>query len=919
MTTASFHYIKFTDEELFVNRCALRSMKREEQAGPNFHYKVSYKRLRGHGIDDDDDDDDVSDDEVVQQIFDLNANNLSVPNVGVYRAFEIYVLAVNEKGSAHNVKKIIGYSGQGKPKVVPKNLKLLEHTLTWKNATFEWDPVVDDVSLIQGYLTGYKIHYWRTDHPNDVRTVYVSVRPWIPCQQVHKRKRHNRNIRGNGRNGKKVNGTVTNLWPDATINAAVMVVNGGGAGDLSDPISFKTPEGDLKVVERGSDHLKIRWSPPKDSNGNLTGFEIHYKQGGRSSINFENRWVLRSALNFASDGEVVREVGREFQRKGPVKAKADLAKDCLTRVKKKREDDRKPGRLAPPSMESKKEVLINDTNKLEKKLMDLKPGKPYLITVYGTTKAGRGSENFIEDRTRPEAAPTPPIMGPIEIGDDYINVSWTPTDDPDDPNQNPGSTFAVEYKPTDPDKADDDASSSDQGPGLGGGKPSEDDDDDTYDDDDDGDEDDDSDGGNDDDHEKSPDDQKPTGVLSGFDKIKTTKKPSGSIDDLDSEDYRDSDDEDKPVGPETRPHDRPKDRDKDAPERSKDDYSGPGGQQPPKDSRPTKDGRPDDKQPGSDSDDDKSDDNDDEDDSRHTHDEGGDDGFGGPVSQKPDGSKKPSTKTEKPDDGTARSDGDSKPDGSSGPDGTGRPDDSGKPDGSSGKDGSDGRPGGGDSDPKRPSDKPGGDDKETGNPEDSDGKQAGAGKIGDTEGPDGDGGDGRPKKQPGDKPRKPVEDENIKRPVDRFPSDDHDHPRREHPRTDDDDFVENEKLGPHVVGPGPGSQDGQDRPRSDNYRPDDEGVGRPGGAGRPGGGNDKGILHPKTTPKVPKKKGQKKGKKKGTWKRTIPESENNWINVTDLKPGATYDVRIVAKNKGGKEAKTNATKIVVIPETKSNF
>ncbi|ESN93170.1 hypothetical protein HELRODRAFT_181283 [Helobdella robusta] len=60
-----------------------------------------------------------------------------------------------------------------------------------------------------------------------------------------------------------------------------------------------------------------------------------------------NRWVLRSALNFVSDGEVVREVGRDFQRKGPEKAKADLAKECLTRVKKKweQEDDRKPGRL----------------------------------------------------------------------------------------------------------------------------------------------------------------------------------------------------------------------------------------------------------------------------------------------------------------------------------------------------------------------------------------------------------------------------------------------------------------------------------------------------------------------------------------------------------------------------------------------
>ncbi|ESO12330.1 hypothetical protein HELRODRAFT_158828 [Helobdella robusta] len=52
-------------------------------------------------------------------------------------------------------------------------------------------------------------------------------------------------------------------------------------------------------------------------------------------MNFANRRVLRSALNFVSDGEVVRKGDREFQRKWPEKAKADLAKECLTRVKKK--------------------------------------------------------------------------------------------------------------------------------------------------------------------------------------------------------------------------------------------------------------------------------------------------------------------------------------------------------------------------------------------------------------------------------------------------------------------------------------------------------------------------------------------------------------------------------------------------------
>ncbi|ESO04431.1 hypothetical protein HELRODRAFT_172823 [Helobdella robusta] len=49
-----------------------------------------------------------------------------------------------------------------------------------------------------------------------------------------------------------------------------------------------------------------------------------------------NRWVLRSALNFASDGEVVREVGREFQRKKPEKAKVASAREQDMEIYEKR-------------------------------------------------------------------------------------------------------------------------------------------------------------------------------------------------------------------------------------------------------------------------------------------------------------------------------------------------------------------------------------------------------------------------------------------------------------------------------------------------------------------------------------------------------------------------------------------------------
>lgn len=34
-----------------------------------------------------------------------------------------------------------------------------------------------------------------------------------------------------------------------------------------------------KVLERGSDHIKVSWKPPLEKNGNLTGYLIQYKKG----------------------------------------------------------------------------------------------------------------------------------------------------------------------------------------------------------------------------------------------------------------------------------------------------------------------------------------------------------------------------------------------------------------------------------------------------------------------------------------------------------------------------------------------------------------------------------------------------------------------------------------------------------------
>ena len=43
--------------------------------------------------------------------------------------------------------------------------------------------------------------------------------------------------------GDAVSAHVDNLWPYSSITAGVLVLNGGKSGELSDTISFDTPEG----------------------------------------------------------------------------------------------------------------------------------------------------------------------------------------------------------------------------------------------------------------------------------------------------------------------------------------------------------------------------------------------------------------------------------------------------------------------------------------------------------------------------------------------------------------------------------------------------------------------------------------------------------------------------------------------------
>ena len=127
-------------------------------------------------------------------------------------------------------------------------------------------------------LSPTQIRFWKKDNPDDVRTEDVILRDWNPCPPLDA----NRRLR---RSTSEVKAHTNNLWPYSDLVAGVLTLNGRKSGDLSDTISFRTPEGvpaavaSFLIMERGSHHLKLRWTPPLTFNGVPLVYIVGYKTG----------------------------------------------------------------------------------------------------------------------------------------------------------------------------------------------------------------------------------------------------------------------------------------------------------------------------------------------------------------------------------------------------------------------------------------------------------------------------------------------------------------------------------------------------------------------------------------------------------------------------------------------------------------
>ncbi|XP_059361117.1 neuronal cell adhesion molecule-like isoform X6 [Carassius carassius] len=217
-----------------------------ESNGPGLQYNVSWR----------------------QKDVDQQWNSLSLANVSQYvvtgtptfTPYEVTVQAVNDYGPGPTPEVVLGYSGEDLPTMAPENVKVSVQNGTM--AVVSWDAV--PLSTVQGRLNGYKVSYWklRSLHKQDPE-------PKKPQEFIFQEN--------------ETESLLLGLHPYSQYNLNIRAFNGKGDGPSSPNQIFETPEGvpgppaDLKVENLNLDSLVVKWAPPVEYNGHLTGYLFKYQ------------------------------------------------------------------------------------------------------------------------------------------------------------------------------------------------------------------------------------------------------------------------------------------------------------------------------------------------------------------------------------------------------------------------------------------------------------------------------------------------------------------------------------------------------------------------------------------------------------------------------------------------------------------
>uniref|UniRef100_A0A915IG73 Fibronectin type-III domain-containing protein n=1 Tax=Romanomermis culicivorax TaxID=13658 RepID=A0A915IG73_ROMCU len=157
---------------------------------------------------------------------------------------------------------------------------------------------------------------------------------------------------------------------------------------LNCTFQIPTPVQDVSIFPLNNKEIGAIWSPPEDSNGNLTGYEV---KTCKIDVN----------SNLPDESQCTTNV---------------LPKDSLpgTRIK------------------------------------NLDPQSPYRVEIRAKTNSGAGDPVSFDSMTTPHfGEPTPPLepsIEKVEVGHDHLNVTWKPGNFTKGSKQPPGEKFYIKYR-----------------------------------------------------------------------------------------------------------------------------------------------------------------------------------------------------------------------------------------------------------------------------------------------------------------------------------------------------------------------------------------------------------------------------------------------------------------------------------------
>uniref|UniRef100_A0A7N9ANL8 L1 cell adhesion molecule, paralog a n=1 Tax=Mastacembelus armatus TaxID=205130 RepID=A0A7N9ANL8_9TELE len=231
-------------------------MEKHDFSGPDFKYKVMWRKVVGSGPN--------------WHIDYTTAPPFTVSDVGNFSAFEIKVQAVNEKGEGPEPDPVIGYSGEDSPLEPPVDVGV--ELINSSTIKVTWAAV--DRESVRGHLLGYKIYLVRLGS----RAHHQGRRATEPESPV---------VLETGANEEKK--VISSLTPYSHYTLVMTVFNSKGEGPASEMLSFKTDEGvpgppmSLMLDSPSETEMTLHWTPPDQPNGVLIGYLLQYQQSDDDS------------------------------------------------------------------------------------------------------------------------------------------------------------------------------------------------------------------------------------------------------------------------------------------------------------------------------------------------------------------------------------------------------------------------------------------------------------------------------------------------------------------------------------------------------------------------------------------------------------------------------------------------------------